>query len=79
MLQGKRKSANINTLQGKLSGKVKRNVNLEADMTYHFSRLEKKIAVAKEDILKFFIKSFLAQTSILICLVFALIDFLLKK
>jgi hypothetical protein len=81
MLQRKHKKANINvnTIARSTASKARQEANLENVMEYHFCRLEQKIAAAKADIYKFFIKSFLAQTSILICLIFALMDFLLKK
>ena len=64
---------------GKISANGKRNSNLEKFIDYKFCRFEQKITAVKADIFKFFIKSFLAQTSILICLIFALMDFLAKK
>ena len=46
---------------------------------HYYSRVEQKLAEAKADIFKWFVKTNIAQTSILIALIFTLLDFFFKK
>lgn len=46
---------------------------------HYYSRVEQKLSEAKTDIFKWFIKTNIAQTSILIALIFTLLDFFFKK
>ena len=46
---------------------------------HYYRRVEQKLAEAKADILKWFVKTNIAQTSILIVLIFTLLDFFFKK
>ncbi len=46
---------------------------------HYYSRVEQKLAEAKTDIFKWFVKTNIAQTSILIALIFTLLDFFFKK
>jgi hypothetical protein len=46
---------------------------------HYYSRVEQRLSEAKTDIFKWFIKTNIAQTSILIALIFTLLDFFFKK
>ncbi len=46
---------------------------------HYYCRVEQKLAEAKTDIFKWFVKTNIAQTSILIALIFTLLDFFFKK
>ncbi len=46
---------------------------------HYYSRVEQKLSETKADIFKWFIKTNIAQTSILIALMFTLLDFYLKR
>ena len=46
---------------------------------HYYSRVEQKLSDTKADIFKWFIKTNIAQTSILIALIFTLLDFFFKK
>ena len=51
----------------------------DVSIKHYYSRVEQKLSEAKTDIFKWFIKTNIAQTSILIALIFTLLDFFFKK
>ena len=52
---------------------------LDESIKHYYSRVEQKLLETKTDLFKWFIKTNIAQTSIIIALLFALLDFFLKK
>jgi hypothetical protein len=52
---------------------------LDESIKHHCSRMEQKLLETKADLFKWFVKTNIAQTSIIIGLLFALLDFFLKK
>ncbi len=52
---------------------------LDESIKHYYSRVEQKLLETKTDLFKWFIKTNIAQTSIIIALLFALLDFFFKK
>ncbi|MFQ3307477.1 MAG: hypothetical protein ACI8ZF_000729 [Candidatus Midichloriaceae bacterium] len=52
---------------------------LDESIKYYYSRVEQKLSETKTDLFKWFIKTNIAQTSVIIGLLFALLDFFYKK
>jgi hypothetical protein len=72
----------INELKKSVNYSGKRYVTKKLfndSVKHYYSRVEQKLSETKADIFKWFIKTNIAQTSILIALMFTLLDFYLKK
>ena len=52
---------------------------LDESIKHYYSRVEQKLLETKMDLFKWFIKTNIAQTSIIIAILFALLDYFLKK
>ncbi len=51
---------------------------LKKNMKYNYEKIEKKLSETKVELFKWFVKINIAQTSILIALMFALLEFFVK-
>ena len=72
----------INELKRLINNSGKRYITkrlFDDAVKHYYSRVEQKLSETKADIFKWFIKTNIAQTSILIALMFTLLDFYLKR